>query len=206
MSTAAIVENEDHQVSHATRQPSGYRAATSDDLKWVHGRLMEAIDTSPHYAADFKAYEKARISQDYLGALIEADPFHVMVFERNGEPAAFMISGPELGTLWLYWSYVLPEHRRSRLGLSGMRDFIAHWDNGRFHKIATYTKPGNDVAEAIMKRFQYRLVARLEQHIFGEDYLLYERALTKREPGYDLGLRLGMRARLGRRVRRLLRL
>ena len=41
-----------------------------------------------------------------------------------------MISGPELGTLWLYWSYVFPEKRKSAMALTAMRAFVEHWDKG----------------------------------------------------------------------------
>ena len=124
--------------------------------------------------------------------------------QKDGETVGFMISGPELGTLWLYWSYLFPEHRKSGVAMSSMRTFLEHWDNGRFHKVATYTKPGNDVAAAIMKRFGWSHTATLEQHIFGEDYLLYEHKFQKAIPGYDHGLNLGRIAQLKRNVVRLL--
>ena len=82
-----------------------------------------------------------------------------------------------------------------------MRAFISHWDDGRFHKIATYTKTGNEAAEAIMGRMGFAHVATLRQHIFGEDYLLFERPLNKTMPGYDRGTKGGLKHRLVRMLK-----
>jgi len=182
---------------------SPIRAANSSDLDLVHQRLMEAIETSPFYSPLFKSYEKSRLSKGYLRNLVAMDPHHVMIVMVKKETAGFMISGPELGTLWLYWSYVFPEKRRATLAMASLRSFIEHWDNGRFHKIATYTRPDNDIAIALMKRFKFTHVCTLEKHIFGEDYMHWERALNKTEQGYDFGVGPGLAGRLKTRIAKL---
>lgn len=187
----------------AAAAPEVLRPATADDLRLVHQRLMEVIEASPYYNEEFKAHEKGRLTLGYLEALLAADPWHVALMLKDGETVGFMLSGPELGTLWLYWSYLYPEHRKSGVAMAAMRTFLTHWDNSRFHKVATYTKPGNDVAAAIMKRFGWTHTATLEQHMFGEDYLLFEHKLTKTEPGYDHGINLGRMAQLRRNMIRL---
>lgn len=169
--------------------PSPYiRPATLGELDQVHAWIMEAVTDSPFYNDTFKAFEKARLSKEYLRNLHATDPAHIMVMTDDDDPVGFMMSGPEYGTLWLYWSYLIPEKRRSTQAMSSMRAFIAYWDNGRFHKIATYTKNGNRAAEAIMKRLGFKFICTLENHIFGEDYLLYEHTLTKTSQDYDRGM------------------
>jgi len=195
-------------IAEATTELTGerskpWRAGRYSDIDLVHGRLMEAIATSTHYGEEFKAYEKARLTKDFLAGLIALDPYHVLIIEHEAKPGAFMLSGPELGTLWLYWSYVFPEARKSRLGFAGIGYFLRQWDNGRFHKVATYTKAGNDAAAALMLRYGFKHTTTLEKHIFGEDFLLYERFLNKVEPGYDRGVPSGPVNKLRYRLKRL---
>lgn len=186
--------NTTRSQSTPAARPSPVRAATLADVDLIHERLMEAIETSPHYSDRFKQYETARLSKSYLRNLIAVDPFHVMICLSGKETIGFMITGPELGTLWLYWSYIFPEKRRASVAMACLRDLIKHWDNGRFHKLSTYTRPGND-AVALLNRFKFQHTCTLENHIFGQDYMLYELTLTKVEAGYDQGMAIG---RLGR--------
>ncbi len=184
-------------VPDAAQSVLGMRPATFSDLDMVHKRLIEAIETSPHYGRGFKDYEIARLDKAYLATLLRADPHHIFIPLINGEPAGFMISGPELGVLWLYWSYIFPELRRKSIAMHAMRAFVAHWSrNARFHKVSTFIKPSNRVAELLVERYGFERTCVLKQHILGEDFSLFELPLDKVTEGYDGGVGIGLLGRL----------
>jgi RimJ/RimL family protein N-acetyltransferase len=146
------------------------RAATAEDLDLIHRELMAVIDESPHYNAEFKAYEKARLTKSYLRMLQRQDPWHVMALVSEGRVGGALISGPEFGAIFRYWSWIFPAFRQTRLGMHGMRAFDEHFDNGKFHKAYTFVRPENEVALALLRRYGYVETTVLRQQIFGQDY------------------------------------
>jgi ribosomal protein S18 acetylase RimI-like enzyme len=171
------------------------RAARGADIGLIHGQLMAVIDESPYYNAEFKAYEKSRLTPGLLVRLQSHDPWHVMALLCDGEVGGALISGPEYGAVFRYWSWIFPDFRRTHLGMHGMRAFDAQFDNGRFHKAFTFVRPENTVALALLRRYGYTETCVLKNHIFGQDYALLERPYTKVVEGYDHGVGPG---RLGR--------
>ena len=176
------------------------RAATAEDLDLIHRELMAVIDESPHYNAEFKAYEKARLTKSYLRMLQRQDPWHVMALVSEGKVGGALVSGPEFGAVFRYWSWIFPDFRKTRLGMHGMRAFDEHFDNGKFHKAYTFVRPENEVALALLRRYGYVETTVLRQHIFGQDYCVMEKPYTKLTEGYDQGVGTG---RLGRMISRL---
>ncbi len=175
------------------------------DVELVHAMLMAAIDETQLYGATFKANERRRMNRSFLRTLIDTDPFYVMLVRTEaGENAGLMISGPEFGSLFLYWCYLTPRHRIGTLAMRSMRDFVAHWDHGHFHKVVALVRPGNRSPRLIMKRNGYRELTLLERHLFGEDYILCERPLVKTQPGYDNGLASSFSKRLRLKARSVL--
>ena len=172
------------------------RPARPSDVKRVAALLAQAIDTSPFYGERFKQNEKRRLDERLLRTLIAIDPWHVALAWRDGEIAALTITIPEFGTLWSPWIYVVPGGRSQALGLSMIRFMKRHWDNGRFHKVACYVRPDNETAQKVFSHFGFERIAHLKDHLFGEDYLLYELPLTKVTEGYDNGLAVGRAMRL----------
>ena len=176
------------------------RAATAGDIDMIHNELMDVIATSPHYNERFKAHEMGRLNKNFLRTLLALDPWHIMIMQAGGQAGGAMISGPECGSIFRYWSWVFPAFRDTKLGMFGMRAFDAHWDNGRFHKAFTFVRPENEVALLLLRRYGYKQVCVLEQHIFGQDYVFVEKAYTKVSTDYDNGVNIG---RLGRLKQRL---
>lgn len=180
------------------------RAATHADIAGVHRELMDLIDSMPYYGERFKAFEKARFNRTFLRTLLEVDPWHILLLEMDGKTGGFLISGPANGTIFQFWSAIYPDYRGTPLGRFGMEAFISHWDNSRFHKASTYTRPDNRPALVLLKRYGYAQVAHLEDHIFGEDYFVMERKFTKVTEGYDDGISLPLATRLKLKARALL--
>ena len=182
----------------------GYHAATASDLDLIHHELMAVIDESPHYNDEFKVHEKARMTKGFLRSLQRIDPFHVIVLTVDGVPGGGLISGPDLGSIFRYWSWIFPSHRHTRLGLHGMRIFDQHWDNGKFHKAFTWVRPENEVALALLRRYGYEQTALLRQQVFGQDYVVMEKYYTRTSDAYDAGMTMGRIARFKARVDMLL--
>ena len=178
----------------------GHRAATPADIDLIHTELMAVIEESPHYNDLFKAHEKGRLTKQHLRALQAQDPNHVIVLTVDGQAGGGLISGPEFGAIFRYWSWIFPSHRKTRLGLHGMRVFDEVWDNGKFHKAFTYVRPENEVALALLGRYGYEQTCILRQHIFGQDYAVMEKMYTKVTDGYDTGMGMG---RLGKMLQKV---
>ena len=174
------------------------RAAMGADLDIIHRELMAVIDESPHYNDEFKAYEKNRLTRGYLDVLQKHDPWHVIALLSEGRVGGALISGPEFGAIFRYWSWIFPPFRQTRLGMHGMRAFDEHFDNGRFHKAYTFVRPENEVALALLRRYGYVETCVLKNHIFGQDYAVMEKPYTKATEGYDHGIGPG---RLGKLVK-----
>ena len=194
LTTAATVPDAKATPRFATR------AATPDDLDLIHRELMNVVDESPHYNAEFKAWEKARLTKSYLKMLQRQDPWHVIALVSEGKVGGALISGPEFGAIFRYWSWIFPAFRQTRLGMHGMRAFDEHFDNGRFHKAYTFVRSENEVALALLRRYGYAETCVLRNHIFGQDYCVMEKPYTKVTEGYDHGVGTG---RLGRVVGKL---
>lgn len=179
------------------------RASTAGDLDWAYERLVEAIDTSPYYNDSFKAWEKARLNRNFVDDLFAHDPWHIFIGEADGERASVQFSGPDCGVLFLYWSYVSFPYRNSGIAQFSLRRWAEHFDHGDYHKAVTYTKPDNRAANILMKRFGWQLVAELQQHIFGENYLMFDLPFDKVNPGYVTLKQPGRLGRMARRVKAL---
>lgn len=172
------------------------RGARPSEAHQVRALILSAIDEVPFYDEQFRALEKDRFTESFIRALIALDPWHVCVVAQGSDVIGIAVTIPEYGTLWSPWIYVKPQFRTSTTAVALIRSALKHWDNNRFHKISCYVRPDNKTALTIFRRFGFKQIAHLENHIFGKDFILMERPLTKVIATYDSGTRL-------RRIERL---
>lgn len=161
-----------------------FRPARKDEIEWVLNTVHRAIDESEFYCDEFKQHERERMNIHFLTALWEYDPQHLYVLCKGDEKVGIMISGPDNGVVFLYWSYIIPEHRASTIAIKGNKAFLQMFDNGHWHKLVTFTRTTNEKANLILARYGWTEVAQLNKHIFGEDYKIFEIPLEKTVPGY----------------------
>ncbi len=183
------------------RAPLWQRPARRSEIAVVHARLQTLVAELPGFTPEFRQFERQRMSKLFLTYLHSLDENYIRLCMAGDTIAGFMISGPEYGTLWQYWSALFPELREPHMPLAFMRLYIEHWDNGRFHKIANITTANNRPAIAVLKRFRFEQVAGLQRHVMGQDFVLFERPLNKTVEGYDRGLQLPRSTRLANRIR-----
>ena len=186
-------------------QGRSLRPATTGDIAQLCTLIAEAVDASPYYNADFKAYEKARLSGRFLLALIAADPWYVTLIVDRGENVGFIIQIPEQGVLWAAWIYVSQGVRQTAIALPAIKSMVRHWDNGRFHKISSLVAPANERYVRVLKRLGFVETALLRAHLFGEDYLLMEMPLNKSRAGYPPPVDFGRVMQIKTRLRSLFR-
>lgn len=178
---------------------------TLEDVGVLHAMVMAAIDEALGDVPAFRAREQARFDKGYLRALVAADPGYALFAVRpDGTRAGFILSQPDQGAIVLTWCYVLPAHRKGAFALRCMMDYVRRWNNGRFHKVVTYTRPENKVIRSLMKYGGFREVAVLQQHMYGQDVVLSEHMLTKAVDGYAPPVGVGLMGRVRLKARALL--
>lgn len=189
-------------MPNAPRPP--LRFARLSDLDFIHASLATAVTETIGDCPQFTAFEIARFSKTYLHALLEADPANVLVaVAADGERAGFILSGPEMGNVMLYWCYLLPRFRRGAFAARALASYVGLWDGGRFDKILAYTRDDNRVAQLLMRRAGFRTLCRLEKHFFGQDFVLHDFPLRRAIPEYTPFVAVGRRGRLWFRLRAL---
>ncbi len=182
------------------RAPLWQRPARRSEISGVHARLQALIAELPGFTPEFRQFERQRMSKLFLANLHSLDENYIRLCMAGDGNVGFMISGPEYGTLWQYWSALFPEVREPHMPLAFMRLYIEHWDNGRFHKISLFTTSGNRAAQAMVKRFGFEHKCDLPNHVMGQDFMMFERSLNKVVPGYDHGTSVGRTTRLKNRM------
>jgi ribosomal protein S18 acetylase RimI-like enzyme len=138
--------------------------------------LETTILESPHYSPLAKTEEIAGLTAVKLLAMPKQD-VHIAV-EENTVLGVLVSSGKEAGLLWLSWIVVSPAARGRGVAGALITSFHASAAARGVHKTWCDSRVGNASSARMLEKAGYKVVATLEKHWYGLDYLIWERLVV----------------------------
>ncbi len=142
-------------------------------------RLAKCVILGIPYYSDFAKRECLRDFQVKKIRKDLRDRNNLLVAAREdgkfvGFMRGFFDGGISSGIFWLQWVGVDPEHRRGDVA-GKMLDYIEGKVKKSYgcHKIVCVIRPGNKPSLSLFAKKNYRRLALLKRHWYGEDFLLY---------------------------------
>lgn len=156
------------------------RPAEQSDLRAVASMFREVLRLIPYYNALAKRDEPPKYTLAMLRARLRADKQSVTVAEDGTGLLGFAFSRFDDYVIWIEWFGVSPRSRRSGVGSAILQYLVRTAPDRKAHKVWCDTRTTNEPAKATFRRNGFREIARLKEHWYGEDYILWERAAPQR--------------------------
>lgn len=159
------------------------RAARDSDVSQASALLSQVVSSLSYYNEDARNTEIAKFDKKGLGSFV-ADPTKmVLIAEASAqEPrqrlAGLLIAGEDDRLMWLNWFIVHPTHRRCGVGTQLVDALAAAAREHRCHKIWCDSRVENLPSAHLLLREGFKVIARVNNHWYGQDFYLWERSLA----------------------------
>jgi RimJ/RimL family protein N-acetyltransferase len=138
--------------------------------------LKNAILASPFYSPPAKSEEITGLTAQKLLAM---SPHDVLIAVENNVVLGVLVSSTEeAGLLWLSWCVVSPDARGRGVAGALIEAFHSGAASRGVHKTWCDSRTGNTASARMLEKAGYKVVATLNQHWYGLDYLIWERLLV----------------------------
>lgn len=140
--------------------------------------IVGLISGLTYYNEFARASEIAKYSAGDLLDSIREDSDSILVAVRASEILGFCINKYDDGLLWLSWIAVLPGYRGRGIAEKLLGRMEESAKARGIHKIWCDSRTVNESAKALLSKIGYRQLCTVENHWYGQDFILWEKPLT----------------------------
>jgi ribosomal protein S18 acetylase RimI-like enzyme len=167
----------DHPATPADRGDVEVRALAPGEAHAVAALVRAVVEPLAYYSEAARAAEIAKYSAADLAAMAEADAATVIVAAAGATVVGFCISRYDDGVIWLSWFGVHPGWRGSGVGTALLGALEAGIHARGCHKIWCDTRTENVRSQAVLRRAGYTEICRLDDHWYGQDFILWQKVV-----------------------------
>jgi RimJ/RimL family protein N-acetyltransferase len=161
--------------------PTRIAPMSASDAPSAAALIASVIAPLEIYTPEARAAEIARHDAEALRAMVEDDPCAVLLAYEDEAPVGFVVSNWDDGLLWLAWFGVAPSARTRGLGRALLDAMERTAPERGAHKVWCDCRTENTASHAALSRAGYRVLTRLDDHWFGQDFLLWEKRVRASE-------------------------
>ena len=152
--------------------------AGDNDVAEIGDLFEKVVLFLPYYNEAAKQSEILKYRPHRLKEMIAADIESIQVAKIDGQVVGFCFSNIDDGLIWLSWFGVDPEYRRHGIGTSLLTAIDGRARRARAHKIWCDCRTNNIASHLTLATFGYRELCKLDNHWYGQDFLLWERSVA----------------------------
>ncbi len=157
------------------RSDISVRAATQREVPEVVSMFLEVLRLIPYYNELAKHDEAAKYTASNLRTRLRDDAYSVTVAEDDSGLIGFAFTRFDDYVIWIEWFGVDPASRRRGVGSAIIQGLIRTAPTRKAHKIWCDTRITNEPAKATFRKNGFRQIAKLKNHWYGQDFILWER-------------------------------
>ncbi|MEM3201996.1 MAG: GNAT family N-acetyltransferase [Candidatus Micrarchaeaceae archaeon] len=155
------------------------RLASQSDAKILLPFIRAEILHASHYNVQSRRVYASEITEARLRDVVLNRGVLIAAFE-GGAPVACMwatFDSEDKSIMWIDWMLVERLHRHKGIGRSMLRFFERCARSMKVRKVWCDSRASNYQAIGLYRSERFRMVGILKRHWFGQDYLLWEKAL-----------------------------
>lgn len=152
--------------------------AVDTDADALGSLFATVVAPLPYYNAFAIRSELAKYTPPSIRRAIACDASSALVAKNGSTLVGFCFSHYDDGLIWLDWFGVHPQFRRLGIASELLRSLEKSTRRRDIHKIWCDCRTTNTASKAILTLHQYQEICSVQNHWYGQDFILWEKYLS----------------------------